>query len=130
MLARWGIRLATSLAGIAAGILVSAALLDDFSVDATAVVLATALFWAVHLVVQFLALRVLIRQPSVALAGLLALGSTVVALIVVDIVVDGISISGVSTYVLATLIIWLSTVAGDIVGGRMIRARRAEAARD
>jgi len=49
-------------------------------------------------------------------------------LIVVDIVVDGISISGVSTYVLATLIIWLSTVAGDIVGGRMIRARRTDAA--
>lgn len=127
MLARWGIRLATSLAGIAVGIIVSAALLDDFSVDTTAVVLATALFWIVHLVVQFLALRVLVRQPSVALAGLLALGSTVVALIVVDIVVDGISISGVSTYVLATLIIWLSTVAGDIVGSRMIRTRRAEA---
>jgi hypothetical protein len=130
VLARWGIRLATSLAGIAVGIIVSAALLDDFSVDTTAVVLATAVFWIVHLVVQFLALRVLIRQPSVALAGLLALGSTVVALIVVDIVVDGISISGVSTYVLATLIIWLSTVAGDIIGGRMIRARRAEAAQD
>ena len=126
MLARWGIRLATSLAGIAVGIVVSAALLDRFSVDATAVVLATALFWIVHLVVQFLALRVLIRQPSVALAGLLALGSTVVALIVVDIVVDGISISGVSTYVLATLIIWLSTVVGDVIGGRMIRARRDE----
>lgn len=127
MLARWGIRLATSLAGIAVGIIVSAALLDDFSVDTTAVVLATALFWIVHLVVQFLALRALIRQPSVALAGLLALGSTVVALVVVDIVVDGISISGVSTYVLATLIIWISTVAGDVVGGRMIRARRADA---
>ena len=125
MLARWGIRLATSLAGIAVGIIVSSALLDRFSVDVEAVVVATALFWIVHLVVQFLALRVLIRQPSVALAGLLALGSTVVALIVVDIVVDGISISGVSTYVLATLIIWVSTVAGDIVGGRMIRTRRA-----
>ena len=127
MLARWGIRLATSLAGIAVGIIVSAALLDRFSVDVGAVVLATALFWIVHLVVQFLALRVLIRQPSVALAGLLALGSTVIALIVVDVVIDGISISGLSTYVLATLIIWVSTVVGDIVGGRMTRARRADA---
>ena len=126
MLARWGIRLATSLAGIALGIVVSAALLDRVSVDATAVAVATALFWIVHLIVQFLALRVLIRQPSVALAGLLALGSTVVALVIVDIVVDGISISGVSTYVLATLIIWLSTVVGDVIGGRMIRARRDE----
>ena len=126
MLARWGIRLATSLAGIAVGIIVSATLLDRFSVDAGALVAATALFWAVHLIVQFLALRVLIRQPSVALAGLLALGSTVVALIVVNIIVDGMSISGASTYVLATLIIWLATVVGDVVGGRMIRDRRDE----
>ena len=130
MLARWGIRLAASLAGIAVGIVVAATVLDRFSVDAGALVFATVLFWIVHLIVQFLALRVLIRQPSVALAGLLALASTVVALIVVNVVVDGMSISGASTYVLATLIIWLSTVVGDIVGGRMIRARRAEAAQD
>ena len=126
MLARWGIRLATSLAGIAVGIIVSASLLDRFSIDAGALVAATALFWVVHLIVQFVALRVLIRQPSVALAGLLALGSTVVALIVVNIIVDGMSISGASTYVLATLIIWLATVVGDVVGGRMIRDRRDE----
>jgi len=126
VLARWGIRLATSLAGIAVGILLSAALLDRFSIDATAVVVASVLFWIVHIVVQFLALRVLIRQPSVALAGLLALASTIVALVIVNVIVDGMSISGASTYAAATLIIWLTTVAGDIVGGRMIRTRRAE----
>jgi putative membrane protein len=126
MLARWGIRLATSLAGIAVGILLSAALLDRFSIDATAVVVASVLFWIVHIVVQFLALRVLIRQPSVAFAGLLALASTIVALVIVNVIVDGMSISGASTYAVATLIIWLTTVVGDIVGGRMIRTRRAE----
>ena len=126
MLARWGIRLLTSLAGIAVGIVVSATLLDDFSIDAGALVVATVLFWIVHLAVQFLALRVLIRQPSVALAGLLALASTIVALIVVNIIVSGMSIDGISTYVLATLIIWLATVGGDMVGHRMIRARRQE----
>jgi hypothetical protein len=126
VLARWGIRLATSLAGIAVGILLSAALLDRFSIDATAVVVASLLFWIVHIVVQFLALRVLIRQPSVALAGLLALASTIVALIIVNAIVDGMSIRGASTYAIATLIIWLTTVVGDIIGGRMIRTRRAE----
>jgi CDP-diglyceride synthetase len=119
-------RLLTSLAGIAVGIVVSATLRDDFSIDAGALVAATVLFWIVHLTVQFLALRVLIRQPSVALAGLLALASTVVALIVVNIIVSGMKIHGVSTYVLATLIIWLATVGGDVVGNRMIRARRHE----
>src|SRR6476619_3917542 len=98
MLARWGIRLWTSLAGIAG-----------------ALVVATLLFWIIHIAVQFLALRVLVRQPSVALAGLLALASTVVALIIVNIIVSGMSIHGVSTYVLATLIIWLATAAGDVL---------------
>jgi hypothetical protein len=126
VLARWGIRLCTSLLGIAVGIIVSASVLDRFSVDATAVVAATALFWIVHLVVQFLALRVLIRQPSVALAGLLALGSTVAALVIVDVIVDGLAITGVSTYLAATLIIWLATVGGDVVGGRMVETRREE----
>jgi hypothetical protein len=126
VLARWGIRLLTSLAGIAVGIVVSATLLDDFSIDAGALVVATVLFWIVHLVVQFLALRVLIRQPSVALAGLLALASTIVALIVVNAIVSGMRVHGVSTYVLATLIIWLATIGGDVIGHRMIRARRQE----
>ena len=126
MLARWGIRLLTSLAGIAVGIVVSATVLDDFSIDAGVLVVATVLFWIVHLIVQFLALRVLVRQPSVALAGLLALASTIVALIVVNIIVSGMSIHGVPTYVVATLIIWLATVGGDVVGHRMIRARRQE----
>jgi hypothetical protein len=126
VLARWGIRLVTSFAGIAVGIVVSAILLDDFSIDPGALVVSTILFWIVHLVVQFLALRVLVRQPSVALAGLLALASTIVALIVVNILVSGMSIHGISTYVLATLIIWLATAGGDVVGHRMIRARRQE----
>jgi hypothetical protein len=126
MLARWGIRLGSSLAGIALGLIVSATLLDRFSLDGGALVIATLLFWIVHIVIQFLALRVLIRQPSVALAGLLALGSTIVALIIVNIIVSGMRVHGVSTYVLATLIIWLATIGGDMVGHRMIRARRRE----
>jgi hypothetical protein len=126
MLSRWGIRLAASLVGIAIGILVSATLLDGFSIDAGALVVATLLFWIVHIVVQFLALRVLIRQPSVALAGLLALASTVIALIAVNAIVSGMRVHGVDTYVLATLLIWVATTAADVVGHRIIRARREE----
>jgi hypothetical protein len=126
VLARFGIRIATSLVGIAVGIIVSATLLDDFSIDAGGLVVATLLFWIVHIVVQFVALRVLIRQPSVALAGLLALASTIVALIIVNTIVSGMKVHGASTYVLATLIIWLATAAGDLVGRQMIQARRQE----
>ena len=124
MLARWGIRIVASLVGIAAGIIISVALLDDFSASTAGIVEATIVFWVVHIIVNFFAVKVLIRQPSVAIAGLLALASTIVSLIIVNIIVSDISISGATTYILATLIIWITTAVADVIGGRMIRDRR------
>jgi hypothetical protein len=124
MLARWGIRIASSLIGIAVGIVLSTAIFDGFSSSTTGLVEATIVFWIVFLIVNFLALRVLIRQPSVGLAGLLALGSTIVSLIIVNVIVSDISIRGVSTYLGATVVIWISTVVADSIGRRMIRDRR------
>jgi len=126
VLRRLGIRFAASLIGIAAGILASSAVLSRFSVDAAAVVQATLLFWIIHLGVQLIALRVLVRQPSIALAGLLAMASTIVALIIVNLIVSGLYIRGASTYVLATLIIWAFTAASDTIGRRTARERRRD----
>ncbi len=126
MLVRLGIRAATSLAGIAIGLVLSSAVLDKFSLNATAIIEATLVFWVIHLVVGFVALKVLVREPSLALAGLLALGSTIVSLIIVNAIVSGLYISGLQTYVLATAIVWLATAISDTVGRRMIRARRRE----
>jgi hypothetical protein len=124
VLVRWGIRIAASLAGVAIGLLLCTAVLSDFSISAEGFVEATLLFWVTHIVVQFMALRVLIRQASIALAGLLALASTVIALIIVNFVVSGLTIHGASTYVLATLIIWLTTALADSLARRMTRERR------
>jgi hypothetical protein len=118
------IRFAASLIGIAGGLLLSDALLSEFSIDVAAVVEATLIFWVIHLGVQVLALRVLVRQPSIALAGLLALASTTVALIIVNAIVSGLTIHGASTYVLATLIVWLTTAVSDTIGRRRVRDRR------
>ncbi|HTZ65126.1 MAG TPA: hypothetical protein VMB51_13555 [Solirubrobacteraceae bacterium] len=126
MLRRWGTRLAFSLVGIAAGLLLCTAALSSFSVSAAALVEATLLFWLVHIVVQFLALKVLIRQPSVALAGLLALASTIIALLIVNAIVSGMHIGGPETYVPATLIIWACTAVADALGTRRIRDERAD----
>ncbi|MGZ4440357.1 MAG: hypothetical protein ACXVZN_08345 [Gaiellaceae bacterium] len=126
MLARFGIRIFASLVGIFIGIVLSVAFLSGFSASAKAILVSTLLFWVVHLLVNFFTLRILIRQPSVATAGLLALASTVVSLIIVDIVVSGLSIHGVSTFVLATLIIWISTALSDFLGRRKIRERRRD----
>ena len=115
MLRRWGIRLGVSLIAIAARPAVCSAVLSRFSISATALIEATLLFWVVQIVVQFMALRVLVRQPSVAFAGLLALASTIVALVIVALVVEGLSVHGAGTLVGATLIIWITTAAGDMV---------------
>ena len=124
MLARWGIRIASSLIGIVVGIVLAAAIFDGFSTTGTGILEATIVFWIVFLIVNFLALRVLVRQPSVGLAGLLALASTIVSLIIVNLIVSDISIHGVSAYLGATLVIWITTAVADTIGRRMIRARR------
>lgn len=126
MLTRMGIRFGTSLAGIAVGLLLSSAVLSKFSIDATGILEATLIFWVVHLVVSVVALRMLVREPSVALAGLLALASTIVSLIIVNAIASGLTIRGLQTYVLATAIVWVTTAVGDTVGKRMIQARRAQ----
>ena len=126
MLVRWAIRIGLGLAGVAVGILVSAAVLSGLSVTFTAVIETTIIFWLVHIAVQFMALRVLIRQPSVALAGLLAIAATIVSLIIVALIVPSLHVHGASTYLFATLIIWVATAAADVVAQRMIRARRLD----
>ena len=125
VLARWGIRFASSLVGIAVGILISAVALGDMSISASGLIEAALLFWIVHIIVSFIALRILVRQPSIAMAGLLALGATIVSLIIVNLIIGGMKIHGPGTYVVATLIIWICTVIGDAVGRSMIRDRRA-----
>jgi hypothetical protein len=127
---RLAIRFVASLIGIAVGLLLSSAVLSKFSINATGVVEATLLFWIVHLGIQVLALRVLVRQPSVALAGLLALAATIVSLIIVNAIVSGLYIHGIQTYVLATLIIWLTTAISDTIGSRMARDGRDDGAAD
>ncbi len=126
MLTRWGIRLASSLIGILVGLLLCDLLLSKFSIDASALVEATLIFWVVHVVVQYLALRVLIRQPSIALAGLLALAATIIALIIVTAIVSGLTVHGAATYVFATLIIWVTTALAATIGNRQIKERRRD----
>ena len=121
---RGGIRLGSTLVGIAAGILLSSALLSRFSVTAAGLVEATLVFWVMHLVVSFVALHIVAREPSTSAAGLLTLGSTIVALLISSAIVGGLTINGIGTYVAAAVIIWLTTSISDVIGRRMIRAER------
>ena len=51
--------------------LVRGAVLTQFHIDTAAVVEATLLFWVIHMIVQLIALRVLVHEPSVALADMI-----------------------------------------------------------
>ena len=124
MLARWGIRLGSSLAGIAVGLLLGSILLSSMTISVAALVEATVIFFGVNFVVQIMALRVLVRQPSVALAGLLAMAATVVALFIVNLIVSGLHFGGIGSYVGAALLVWLGMAAGDAFGDRKLRDRR------
>ncbi len=120
----WGSDSSPSLAGVAIGILVADALLADFSASVAAIIETTIVFWLVNLAVSFLAIRVLVRNPSVAVAGLLALAATVLSLVIVNILVSGLHIHGTTTYVFATLIIWITSAVATMVGGRKAREQR------
>ena len=124
MFARMGIRIVTSLLGIAIGIVIAVAVLDGFSADTTSIIVATIVFWIVHVIVLFFAMRVFVRNPSVSMALLLALASTILSLIIVNLIVSDISISGVGTYLVAGIIIWLCTAIADVIGTRKIRQQR------
>ena len=124
MLARLGIRVVSSLVGILIGLVVSVVALSGFSATFSAILISTAVFWGVHVAVDFIVLRVLVRERSVVLAVLIALASTVVSLILVDIFVSGLKIHGVSTFLTAILVIWIATAVADMIGRRKIRAAR------
>jgi uncharacterized membrane protein YvlD (DUF360 family) len=114
------------LIGVAAGLLICAAVLNGLHITAKGLVVATLIFWFVHFIIQIIALRTLVRMLSVALAGLLAIASTVIALLIVNAVVSGLTIKGFSTYLFATLIIWATSFIADIISQRMIRQRRLD----
>jgi hypothetical protein len=126
VLARFGIRILASLGGIFVGIVLAVALLSGVSASATAIVEAVIVFWIVHIIVSFFALRVFVRDPSVSLALLLALASTIVSLIIVNLAVSDFSVDGAADYLVAAIIIWICTAIADVIGQRMIRERRRD----
>jgi hypothetical protein len=121
---RLRMRVFSSLIGIFVGLIVSAAVLSRFSVTLTALVVATLVFWVVHIVAELLALRVFFRDPSFLMLLVVSLGATVVSLIVVELFVSGLSIHGAGTYVEAALIIWACTSVSLAAGRHRLRERR------
>lgn len=98
----------------AAGLLIAAAVLDGFTVTATAFVWVVVLFTLIEVVLDPLVLKISIQYAPV-LRGGVALVTTLVGLIVVTIVSDGLQISGMTAWVVGMLIVWLGGVLAALI---------------
>ena len=98
----------------AVGLLVAAAILDGFTLDALTFLVVVLVFTAVEVIVDPLMIKMSLTYAPV-LRGGVALVTTFVGLVVVTLVTDGLTISGFTTWVLGTLIVWLAGVLAAII---------------
>lgn len=98
----------------AVGLLVATAILDGFSLSASAFIGAVILFTVVEVVLEPLMTKISLQYAPV-LRGGVALVTTLVGLIVVTIVSDGLTIDGLSAWVVGTLIVWLGGVLAAVI---------------
>lgn len=98
----------------AVGLIIASILLDGFSIDGTAFIIAVLVFTVSSaLLGPFIAKQAMRNMPY--LMGGIALVTTLVSLVVTDFVSRGISIDGLTTWALATFVVWLFTVLASIL---------------
>ncbi len=107
-------RLIISLLADAVGLAAAAVILDGFSINGVAFLMAVVIFaLSTTLLGPFIA-KLALRHASYLMGGI-ALVTTLVGLILTNIFSDGISIQGLSTWILATLMVWIFVVLGNII---------------
>ena len=94
----------------AVALIVTALLLDDFSLDADGFIIALVVFTVTGLLIEPLLRQTAVRSAP-ALLGSTALISTLISLVVTAIVSDGLRISGLTTWIAATVLVWLIALA-------------------
>jgi uncharacterized membrane protein YvlD (DUF360 family) len=116
----WLIRVGLAVAANAVALLIAAAVLDDFTIDASSFVIAVILFSILSLVLRPILVWIVIKWAR-PLAGVVALVTTFLILLITDLVSDGIQIEGAVTWILATVIVWLATVVYEVFSDRIVR---------
>ncbi len=108
------VRTAIAVGANAIGLLVAAAVLDGFEINAVSFFAAVGIFTIVMALLQpFLAVQLRLLGPA-ALGGV-ALVATLASLIVTDLLSDGFSVSGVGTWIAAAVVVWLAALVATIV---------------
>ena len=104
------VRTVIALAANAVGLLVAAAVLDGFHVDASGFILAVVIFTIVFALLQpFLVVQIRRGGSGAALGGV-ALIATLASLIVTDLISDGFSIDGFWDWIAGTGIVWVASL--------------------
>ena len=98
----------------AVGLLIAAAVLDDMSLDASAFVLAVAIFTIVEVLAEPFFRQMALEQARF-LSGGTALVTTFVGLLITAGVSDGFDIDGLGTWLLATVIVWLAAMVATLL---------------
>lgn len=111
---RLAVRTLLSLLANAIGLIAAAVLLDGFSIDSVAFVVAVVVFTLATAILGPFIAKLALKNADYLMGGI-ALVNTLVALILTSIITTGISIDGVSTWVLATLIVWLFSMLGNVL---------------
>jgi uncharacterized membrane protein YvlD (DUF360 family) len=93
----------------AIGLLVAAAVLDGFHLNASGFVLAVIIFTVVFALMQPFLISQMRGRATRALGGV-ALIATFVSLLITDLLSDGLNIDGVGTWIAATVIVWLAAL--------------------
>jgi uncharacterized membrane protein YvlD (DUF360 family) len=103
------VRTLVAVAANAIGLLVAAAVLDGFRLNASGFVLAVIIFTVVFALMQPFLISQMRGRAGRALGGV-ALIATFLALLITDLISDGLNIEGVGTWIAATVIVWLAAV--------------------
>ena len=108
------VRTAIAVGANAVGLLVAAAVLDGFEINAVSFFAAVGIFTIVMALLQpFLAVQLRLLGP--AASGGVALVATLASLIITDLLSDGFSVSGVGTWIAAAVVVWLAALVATIV---------------
>lgn len=111
---RFFAKLLISILSDAIGLLAAAIILDGFSIDGVAFVMAVLIFAVSTTVLGPFIAKLAIRNASYLMGGI-ALITVLVGLILTTIFSNGITINGLSTWILAMLIVWIFAIIGNVI---------------
>ena len=116
----------TGLIGAVAGLVLSAALLSGVTLTVGGLIQAAVVFWIIHVLVTFVAIRAVVKEPTISRVVFLPMLITIASLVICSILVSGLSIHGPLNFVWAGLILWACMAAAHAVGRNKLRDSRRD----